>query len=191
MLLCADAAGAAAALAGGQLACPCGPGRLAPWGHARQRVITLPGGMQARVRQARARCRACGRTQVLLPGWCAPRRAHGIAVIATAAGAALAGAGHRVIAARLGVAAGTVRGWLRRLRARAEPLRCHATRQLAFFDPHAWVPGPAGSPLADALAALAAAVHAARARLGYGPDLTWPLLGALGLGHALMPAPGG
>ena len=125
---------------------------------------------------------------MLLPGWCAPRRAHGIAVIATAAGAALAGTGHRVIAARLGVAAHTVRGRLRRLRARAEPLRCHATRQLAAFDPHAWLPGPAGSPLADALAALAAAVHAA---WGYSLDLTWPLLGALGLGHALMPAPGG
>ena len=190
MLLCADAAGAAAALAGGQLACPCGQGPLAPWGHARPRVIALPGGVRAQVRPVRARCRACGRTQVLLPGWCAPRRAYGIAVIATAAGAALQGAGHRVIAARLGVAAGTVRGWLRRLRARAEPLRCHATRQLAAFDPHAWLP-PAGSSLADALAALAAAVHAARARLGHGPDLTWPLLGALGLGHALMPAPGG
>ena len=190
MLLCADAAGAAAALAGGQLACPCGRGRLAPWGNARQRVITLPGGTQARLTPVRARCRACGRTQVLLPGWCAPRRAHGIAVIAAAAGAALQGTGHRVIAARLGVPPGTVRGWLRRLRARAELLRCHATRQLAAFDPHAWLP-PAGSPLGDALAALAAVVHAARARLGYGPDSTWPLLGALGLGHALMPAPGG
>jgi hypothetical protein len=56
---------------------------------------------------------------------------------------------------------------------------------------HAWLPGSAGSPLADALAALAAAVHAARIRLSYGLDLTWPLLGTLGLGHALMPAPGG
>lgn len=88
MLLCADAAGAVAALAGGRLACPCGRGRLTPWGHARQRVITLPGGTRARLRPVRARCRACGRTQVLLPGWCAPRRAHAIAVIATAAGAA-------------------------------------------------------------------------------------------------------
>jgi hypothetical protein len=191
VLLCADAAGAAAALAGGQLACPCGQGRLALWGRARQRVIELPGGVWARLRPARARCRACGRTQALLPGWCAPRRAHGIAVIATAAAAALEGTGCRVIAARLGVPAGTVRGWLRRLRARAEPLRCHATRQLARFDPHAWLPGPAGSPLADGLAALAPAVHAARMRLGYGPDLTWPLLGTLGLGHAFMPAPGG
>ena len=134
-------------------------------------MITLPGGTRARLRPVRARCWACGRNQVLLPGWCAPRRAHGIAVIATAAGAALQGTGHRVIGARLGVAAGTVRGWLRRLRARAEPLRCHATRQLAFFDPHAWVPGPAGSP--------------SRTR-----SPRWPLLGTLGLGHALMPAPG-
>jgi len=40
-----------------------------------------------------------------------------------------------VIAVRLGVPAATVRGWLRRLRAQAEPLRCHAMRQLAVFDP--------------------------------------------------------
>jgi hypothetical protein len=119
VLLCADAAGAAAAVAGGQLGCLCGRGRLAPWGHARQRVIALPGGTQARLKPARA----CRRTQVLLPGWCAPRQAHCIAIIATAAGAARKGTGHRVIAARLDVAAGTVRGWLRRLRARAEPLR--------------------------------------------------------------------
>ena len=66
MLLCADAAGAAAALAGGQLACPCGQGRLARWGHARPRVITLAGGARARLQPVRARCRACGRTQVSL-----------------------------------------------------------------------------------------------------------------------------
>ena len=155
MLLCADAAGVAAALAGGQPACPCGLGRLARWGHARQRVIALPGGV-------RAPAAACpGALPGLRPDpGAAAGLVRGIAVIATAACAALEGAGHRVIAARLGVAAGTVRGWLRRLRARAEPLRCLATRQLAAFDPHAWLL-PAGSPLGDALAALAAAVHAA------------------------------
>ncbi len=96
-----------------------------------------------------------------------------------------------MIAVRLGVPAATVRGWLRRLRAQAEPLRCHAMRQLAVFDPHAQPPGPARPPLGDALAALAAAVHAARCRLGGGPDLIWPLLGALGLGLFLVPAPSG
>ena len=191
MLLCADAARAAADLAAGRTACLCGQGTLAPWGHARERVIRLLDGAQARVRPARARCRACGRTHVVLPAWCVPRRAHGTSVVATAAGAALGGTGHRVIAARLGVPAATVRGWLRRLRARAEPLRCYAMRQLAVFDPCAQPPGPARSPLGDALAALAAAVHAARCRLGGGPDLIWPLLGALGLGLFLAPAPGG
>jgi hypothetical protein len=42
-----------------------------------------------------------------------------------------------------------------------------------------------------AAAGRSAAVRAAWARLGYGPDLTWPLLGTFSLGHALMPAPGG
>lgn len=108
---------------------------LPPWGLARERVIRLLDGAQARVRPVRARCRGCGRTHVVLPAWCTPRRAHGTGVIAAAAGAALDGTGHRVIAARLGVPAATVRGWLRRLRAQAEPLRCHAMRQLAVFDP--------------------------------------------------------
>lgn len=189
MLLCAGTTRAAGDLAAGLIACPCGRGRLAPWGHARERVIRLLGGAQVRLRPARARCRACGRAHVVLPGWCAPRRAHGIEVIATAAGAALDGTGHRAAAAHLGVPAGTVRGWLRRLRQQAEPLRCYAMRQLAIFDPQAPPPGPAGSPLADALAALAAAVHAARCRPGYGPDLIWPLLGAPGLGRFPAPAP--
>jgi hypothetical protein len=181
VLLRADAAQAAADLAAGRTACPRGQGMLAPWGHARERVIRLLDGAQARVRPVRARCRACGRTHVVLPAWCTPRRAHGTGIIATAAGAALDGTGHRVIAARLGVPAGTVRGWLRRLRARAAPLRCHAMRQQP--------PGPASST--TPLTALAAAVHAARCRLGGGPDLIWPLLGALGLGLFLVPAPGG
>ena len=41
-------------------------------------------------------------------------------------GPAMAGHGHRPVAAALGVPAGTVRGWLRRLRAHAWQLRAHA-----------------------------------------------------------------
>ena len=43
---------------------------------------------------------------------------------------AMAGHGHRPVAAALGVPAGTVRGWLRRLRARAGQLRAHAIGEL-------------------------------------------------------------
>jgi len=191
VLLCADPARAARDLAARQLACPsCGQGRLRPWGHARERVIWLLGGATARLAPPRGRCTSCPATHVLLPSWCVPQRPHGIEVIATAAGAAVSGAGHRAIAADLGVPPATVRGWLRRLRSRAEQLRAYAARQLGSIDPHAEPPSPAGSPLADALGALAAAVHAAR-RIGHDPQSTWPLLGTLGLSRHLAPAPGG
>jgi hypothetical protein len=71
---------------------------------------------------------AAGR--ILLPAWCALRRADGIEVIGAAAGLAMAGNGRRPIAAALGVPAATVRGWLRRLRARAGQLRQHAIGEL-------------------------------------------------------------
>jgi hypothetical protein len=82
---------------------------------------------------------------VLLPSWCAPRRADAIEVIGTAAGMALAGAGYGRIGAGLGVPAATVRGWLRRLRWWAEAMRQDAMHQLGFVgglaDPPAARPG--------------------------------------------------
>jgi transposase-like protein len=124
VLLCADAAAASADLAGGMLACPsCRAGRLKRWGYGRERAVRLLGGATARLRPQRARCGSCRRTHVLLPSWCAPPRADAIEVIGTAAGMALAGAGYGRIGAGLGVPAATVRGWLRRLRCRAEAMR--------------------------------------------------------------------
>ncbi len=103
----------------------------------------------------------------------------------------MAGAGHRPIAAALGVPAGTARGWLRRLRARAEPLRQHAIGELNRLGYYAPGPpsGPAGPPLGDTLKALAAAVDCARRNFGHRPQMTWPLAGRLGLARFLMPAP--
>ena len=142
MLLCADAAAASADLAGGLLACPsCGTGRLVRWGHGRERVIRLLGGATARLRPDRARCRSCKRTHILLPAWCAPQRADAIEVIGTGLAAALAGAGSGRIGADLGVPPGTVRGWLRRLRSRAEDMRCFAMVQLGAIG--GTDPGPA------------------------------------------------
>jgi hypothetical protein len=191
VLLCTDAAAASADLAAGQLACPsCGTGRLARWGHGRERVIRLPGGT-ARLRPDRARCRSCRRTHILLPAWCAPRRADAIEVIGAAAAAALAGAGSARIGADLGVPAATVRGWLRRLRCRAEQMRCYAMAEMGFLiggtDPA--LPLPAASPLGDALNAVAAAAHAARIAGAVEP--LWPLLGRFGLARYLMPARSG
>ena len=154
------------------------------------------GGPAAR-RAGHAAAAAAGALPVLppdpypLPSWCAPRRADGIEVIGAAAGLAMAGAGHRAVAAALGVPAGTVRGWLRRLRARAGQLRAHAIGELnglGFYPPGPpWK--PAGSPLGDALNAVAAAVDCARRNFGHGPQMTWPLAGLLGLARFLMPAP--
>jgi hypothetical protein len=45
--------------------------------------------------------------------------------------------------------------------------------------------------LGDALNAIAAAADCARRRFGFGPELTWPLIGRLGLARYLAPAPAG
>ena len=190
MLLCADAAAASAGLAGGLLACPsCGTGRLARWGHGRERVIRLLDGAATRLRPDRARCRSCRRTHILLPSWCVPRRADAIQVIAAGLAAALGGSGCGRIAAGLGVPPSTVRGWLRRLRSRAEEMRCFAMAQLGAIggtDPA--LPALGSSPLHDALNAVAAAAQAAITGYGFGPADLWPLLGRFGLARHLMPA---
>lgn len=192
MLVTLDAGRTARDLAAGILACPPCGGRLAPWGHARERAVRMLGGAQARVRPRRARCRACHVTFVLLPAWCAPRRADAIEVIAAAAIAAAGGYGPKAIGCWLSVPDSTVRGWLRRLRARAGQLRSYAIGELASFDSATPLPRePAGSPLGDALDTVAAVTHAAQRKLGYGPELTWALMGRLGLARYLQPARAG
>jgi hypothetical protein len=99
---------------------PVVPGRAAgPVGHGRALMIRLLGEATVRLRPVRGRCRSCRATQ----SWTALRRADGIEVIAVAAGLAPRGAGTARIGAELGVPVGTVRGWLRRLRERADDIR--------------------------------------------------------------------
>ena len=106
---------------------------------------------------------------------------------------ALAGAGYGRIGAGLGVPAATVRGWLRRLRSAAEAMRQDATHQLGFVgglaDPP--LPGPAASPLHDALNAVAACAQVAITRFGLPRAGLWPLLGRFGLARHLAPARAG
>ncbi|HEX3307039.1 MAG TPA: hypothetical protein VHS32_12385, partial [Streptosporangiaceae bacterium] len=84
MLLCADAAAAFAGLAGGLLGLPVVRHRAAgAAGHGAERVIRLLDGAMARLRPDRSRCRSCKCTHILLPAWCAPRRADAIEVIGT------------------------------------------------------------------------------------------------------------
>ena len=60
---------------------------------------------------------------------------------------------------------------------------------IARADPA--LPVPSGSPLGDALAAVAAAAHAAITGYGFTRADLWPLLGRYGLARHLMPARSG
>ena len=177
-------------LSAGRLACPgCGD-RLGPWGHARARVLRGAGGSRWRCRPRRARCTSCRATHVLLPVEALVRRSDLVGVIGAGLVFAAAGWGHRRIAARLQRPAGTVRGWVRRLRASAEVLRSGFTALLVALDPGAMLPAPAGTALADAVAAIvAAAVAVARrwrrsAMCGLSP---WQVAAAVTAGRLLTP----
>jgi Homeodomain-like domain len=151
-------------LAEGGLRCPGCTGRLAGWGHARERVVRGAGGVGWRLRPRRSRCGGCGITHVLLPVSCLLRRADGVAVIWAALVASAAGAGHRKIAAALGRAASTVRSWLARFASRAGLVRGVFTRWLCALDADPPPLPPAGSAAADAVAAVTAAASAAGCR---------------------------
>jgi hypothetical protein len=102
----------------------CGGG-LRRWGHARSRIVRGFDG-EDRYRPPRVRCRACGITHVVLPADVLLRRRDAAVVIGRAWRSFAAGAGARRVAAGLGVPMETVRGWLRRLRARARAERTSA-----------------------------------------------------------------
>lgn len=181
-------------LGGGELACPSCGGVLARWGNGASRRVRLPAGEageQARhvvLVPRRARCRGCGATHMLLPAWCLARRADAGEVIGLALEAKAAGAGHRVIAERLGRPASTVRGWLRAFAARAEQVRSVFTALAASLVPDPPLPVPAGSPVADAVAAVAAAAAAAAMVPGVGTVARWQLAAAVTCGLVLAPA---
>ena len=111
----------------------------------------MAGGRRERLRLRRGRCRSCRATHLLLPSWAVPRRADSAGVIAQAAALSVRhGAGSVRLGAQLGVPPGTVRGWLRRLRARAGQLLQEATARFGFLvvvieTPAGRDPGPAGA----------------------------------------------
>lgn len=168
-------------LRAGELCCPCGGG-LVPWGHARQRSVRGVGDLRPR----RARCGACLVTHVLLAVSCLLRRADGVEVIGAALRAKAAGAGHRLIAGRLGRPVSTVRGWLRAFGRNAEAVRAVFTALLVQLDPLAG-PLPAHpSVVADAVEVVGACVAAARRRLGVvGAVSPWQLAAAVTHGRLL------
>jgi hypothetical protein len=105
---------------------------------------------------------------MLLPARLLLRRADEAPVIGAALTAAARGPGHRRVARELGVPEDTVRGWLRRAAGRAGQVREVFTKVAAAVSADPVPLEPAGSPLADALVAVAAAAAAAVER--------WPRL---------------
>jgi len=170
-------------LAAGELRCPCCDGVLAGWGHARERVLRGPGGEERRLRPRRARCRACKVTHVLLTVLALARRAYSAEVIGAGLAGAARGAGFRLVAARLEVPAGTVRGWLRCFARRAGPVRVFFTALAVAAGADPVMPAAAGSPVADAVAAIACAASAVADR--------WPQLGQVPVWPAASAASGG
>jgi hypothetical protein len=148
-------------------ACPaCGGELRGTWrGYARS---VRRDGRVWRLAIRRARCTSCRRTHALLPSFVVPRRLDAARAVHLALALAAAGWGHRPIAGRLALPASTVRGWLRRLRARA---LAHAARLWALADglgaPPARPPPGLGA-LAALARALGACARAARRRLGPG-----------------------
>ncbi len=163
-------------LVAGRLSCPCCGAGLRPWGRARERELRSRVTTR-RLVPRRARCAGCGVTHVLLPEEGLARRRDAVADIGDALLAKATGSGHRRIAARFGVPASTVRGWLRRFAAMAERVRGHFTRWAAALDPSLGAIEPAGSVFAEAVAAVGVAGAAAVRRLG--PRPAWVLASVL------------
>jgi hypothetical protein len=115
-----------AQLLSGELSCPeCGR-RLAPWGHAAPRFVRVAEAVVRQIRPRRGICSGpggCGRSHVLLPRFLLGRRVDAVAVVWAALLARAMGRGWRRITAEVGRPAATVRGWLSRLAAHAEPIR--------------------------------------------------------------------
>jgi Homeodomain-like domain len=126
---------------------------------------------------------------VLLPAWGLSRRADTVEVIGAALEAKACGQGHRRIADDLGRPVSTVRGWLRRFTGRATAVAGVFTSLLVAFtdDPDAVLPMPAGSVVADAVAAVIAAGIAARNRFGMVMVPVWRTACAVSGGFLLAP----
>ncbi|MBL1087462.1 hypothetical protein JK359_36890 [Streptomyces actinomycinicus] len=98
---------------------------------------------------------------MLLPEMLWPRRMDAAEVIGVGLELAALGMGHRRVAAHLGLAEDTVRGWIRRFRRRSEAVRRYFTIALVALADDPLMPEPAACPLADAVSVIAAAHRAA------------------------------
>jgi hypothetical protein len=188
MIAIVDLARAEADLTAGELTCPGCGGMLRPWGYGRSRRVRDHAWATLTLRPRRARCVACGGTQVLLPGSVLPRRADTTAVIGSALLASAGGAGYQRIAVDIGRPLSTVWRWLRLVRGdHTEWLYAQGVAWIHRVDGEVFATiAPARTGLGDALTALAAAALAIQARLS--PHVpAWTLIGRLTHGR-LVPA---
>ena len=184
-----DADGVEASLRAGLLVCPSCAGSLSPWGFARGRWLRTADG-PVRLRPRRSMCASCGRTHVLLSLVSFLRRADSAAVIGAALVGRAAGLGHRRIATGLAVASSTVRGWLRRFGAHAEPIRAAFTVLARDLAPDPPPIEATSSAFADAASAVLSAAAAASVRWPFVFTVSvWEFAGAVTGGRLL--APGG
>lgn len=186
MIVVLDEAEAQADVAGLTLRCPGCFGQLRRWGFARTRSLRSSGGGHVSLRPRRVRCVSCRVTHVLLPALAPAHRGYVIDVVGQALLACALGQSHRTIGADLGVPADTVRGWIRRVRARAEWLRVQGTVTAHKYDPMQATIVPAGSQLADAVSALGTAAAALARRIGLlAPP--WQIIAMIACGQLLAP----
>lgn len=173
-------------LVAGELSCPGCGGVLARWGFARRRLLRELAGSRA-VRPRRGCCGACGATHVLLPADVLLRRADTVDVVGSALAAKASGQGARAIAARLGRAWETVRGWLRAFGVKAEAVRAWCTRLLCQVAVDPVVPQAKGTLWADVLAAMDAVVTAVAGRFAVTGVTGWRVVAAVCHGRLLAP----
>jgi hypothetical protein len=125
---------------------------------------------------------------VLLAVFALLRRADVVSVIGAALAAKAAGAGARTVAAVVGRAVETVRGWLRRFADRAGAVRVVFTALVVSVGVDPVPPAAMGSVFADAVAAVVGACAAARSRwLGIGELPAWLFAVAVSGGRLLAP----
>jgi hypothetical protein len=120
---------------------------------------------------------------VLLPVSMLARRGDFVATIGRALELKAAGLGQRPIAAMVGAARSTVRGWLSRFASVAEKVRAHLVRWALWLDAGLVRIEPSGSAFGDAIAAIAAAGGAAAVWLGIG--CRWQFASAATAGRLL------
>jgi hypothetical protein len=128
---------------------------------------------------------------VLLPVTVLLRRAYAVEVVGAALSGRAGGEGHRRIAGRLSVPAGTVRGWLRRAVGRLEPARVLFLQVAHRAAVDLRVPESLGCRWRDLLAALGAVTVAVTGRFGpvgvLGPVTAWQVAVACSGGRLLAP----